>query len=385
MKPSGQPQARETHGARVPGEAPYWQYAPRRGLSVPAITVLDAAGNVIEDEQRRLLRHLAQSGRGADIVFGVGTTGEWNRLTNRQRQQLIQLQSDEIARLNAELRSRAVRAVEGWAGVTAATRAETLANLECALDAGADAAVVAPLSISDLSDITEFFQRQVSDLFDRAGRWLPVFLYDNADIAHDPRAPHLRTRDVKRLSRLPFISGVKVSASRRVLGNYTKGAGHFKDKGEFGIYVGNAMLMFQVFKMEDGLAGRVREYWNRYLLHNELPVGVVSGPANCLPREWQRAWRACFAADERLMAVYRAAFGEFERACRFVEDRGPASKMIACLKHALKLDGVIGSDAVAAGTPPLTDEQKKEFASRYGLIKEGLRRDTADGWLTRPG
>src|SRR5205085_7378358 len=193
MKPSGQPQARETHGARVPGEAPYWQYAPRRGLSVPAITVLDAAGNVIEDEQRRLLRHLAQSGRGADIVFGVGTTGEWNRLTNRQRQQLIHLQSDEIARLNAELRSRAVRAVEGWAGVTAATRAETLANLECALDAGADAAVVAPLSISDLSDITEFFQRQVSDLFDRAGRWLPVFLYDNANIACDPRAPHLRT------------------------------------------------------------------------------------------------------------------------------------------------------------------------------------------------
>ena len=383
MKPFGQPQIIETTGASLPARAPYWQYVPRRGLSIPSITVLDPAGNVIEDQQRRVLRHLAQNGLGADIIFGVGTTGEWNRLANRERQRLIGIQSDEIDRLNTDIRQHKRRPIEAWAGVTAATRAETLANLECALDARADAAVIAPLSIGDVSNITEFFQRDVSSLFDRAGRFLPVFLYDNADIAVDPRAPHLHTRDVKRLSRLPFIFGVKVSASRRVLGNYTKGAGHFKDKGEFGIYVGNAMLMFQVFKMEDGLVGRVREYWNRYLLHNELPVGVVAGPANCLPREWQRAWRACFAADERLMAIYGAAFTEFERACRFSENGKPAVKIIACLKHALKIDGVIESDRVAAGTPALTGEQKKVFAADYQRIKEGLRRDTAEAWLTQ--
>src|SRR5436853_1864218 len=383
MKPVGQPQIIETTGASLPARAPYWQYVPRRGLSIPSITVLDSAGNVIEDQQRRVLRHLAQNGLGADIIFGVGTTGEWNRLANRERQRLIGIQSDEIDRLNTDIHQHKRRPIEAWAGVTAATRAETLANLECALDARADAAVIAPLSIGDVSNITEFFQRDVSSLFDRAGRFLPVFLYDNADIAVDPRAPHLHTRDVKRLSRLPFIFGVKVSASRRVLGNYTKGAGHFKDKGEFGIYVGNAMLMFQVFKMEDGLVGRVREYWNRYLLHNELPVGVVAGPANCLPREWQRAWRACFAADERLMAIYGAAFTEFERACRFSENGKPAVKIIACLKHALKIDGVIESDRVAAGTPALTGEQKKVFAADYQRIKEGLRRDAAEAWLTQ--
>ena len=383
MKPVGQPQIIETTGASLPARAPYWQYVPRRGLSIPSITVLDPAGNVIEDQQRRVLRHLAQNGLGADIIFGVGTTGEWNRLANRERQRLIGIQSDEIDRLNTDIHQHKRRPIEAWAGVTAATRAETLANLECALDTRADAAVIAPLSIGDVSNITEFFQRDVSSLFDRAGRFLPVFLYDNADIAVDPRAPHLHTRDVKRLSRLPFIFGVKVSASRRVLGNYTKGAGHFKDKGEFGIYVGNAMLMFQVFKMEDGLVGRVREYWNRYLLHNELPVGVVAGPANCLPREWQRAWRACFAADERLMAIYGAAFTEFERACRFSENGKPAVKIIACLKHALKIDGVIESDRVAAGTPALTGEQKKVFAADYQRIKEGLRRDAAEAWLTQ--
>jgi dihydrodipicolinate synthase/N-acetylneuraminate lyase len=383
MKPVGQPQIIDTTGAPLPARVPHWQYVPRRGLSIPSITVLDPAGNVIEDQQRCVLRHLAQNGLGADIIFGVGTTGEWNRLENRERQRLIGIQSDEIDRLNADIRKHNRRPIEAWAGVTAATRAETLANLECALEAGADAAVIAPLSIGDVSNITEFFQRDVSSLFDRAGRFLPVFLYDNADIAVDPRAPHLHTRDVKRLSRLPFIFGVKVSASRRVLGNYTKGAGHFKDKGEFGIYVGNAMLMFQVFKMEDGLVGRVREYWNRYLLHNELPVGVVAGPANCLPREWQRAWRACFAADKRLMAIYGAAFTEFERACRFSENGKPAAKMIACLKHALKIDGVVESDRVAAGTPALTGEQKKRFAADYQKIKEDLRRDTAEAWLTQ--
>ena len=197
--------------------------------------------------------------------------------------------------------------MEAWVGVTGATRIETLANIECALEARADAVVIAPLSITDLVDVVSFFQQDVSDLFDHRGRWLPVFLYDNADIAANPRIPHLRTRDVKHLSRLPFIFGLRCPPRAGCLATTRKGAGHFKDKGEFGIYIGNAMLMFQVFDLERGLVGRAREYWNRYLLHNELPIGVVSGPANALPREWQRAWRACYAGDERLMSIYESA------------------------------------------------------------------------------
>ena len=111
------------------------------------------------------------------------------------------------------------------------------------MEAGAEAGVIAPLSINDAADLQDFFQREISDLFDHKGKSLPLFLYDNADIAFDPKHAHIRTRDVKKLSRLPFICGVKVSASRKVLGNYTKGAQHFKDQGEFGIYIGNAMLM----------------------------------------------------------------------------------------------------------------------------------------------
>ena len=243
MEPS--PIYEEREESEAPRAGHPVRYQPRRGLSIPAITVLDARGRVIEDDQRAVFRYLAQQGRGADILFGVGTTGEWNRISNEERQRLIWIETDEVARINHEVLKQEIQPVEAWVGVTAATQTETLANLECAIEARADAVVIAPLSITDLVDVVSFFQQDVSNLFDHRGRWLPVFLYDNADIAADPRIQHLRTRDVKRLSRLPFIFGLKVSAPRHVLGNYTKGASHFKDKGEFGVYVGNAMLMFR--------------------------------------------------------------------------------------------------------------------------------------------
>jgi len=367
----------------IPSPSNRFRYQPRRGLSIPAITVLDSSGRVIEDQQRSVFRHLAQQGCGADILFGVGTTGEWNRISNDERQRLILIETEEVARINLENSGRDLQPVEAWVGVTGTTRAETLANIECALEARADAAVIAPLSISNLGDIISFFQRDISDLFDHRGRWLPIFLYDNADIAADPRIPHIRTRDVKQLSRLPFVFGLKVSAPRRVLGNYTKGAGHFKDKGEFGIYVGNAMLMFQLFNLEDGLIGRVREYWNRYLLHNELPIGVVSGPANAMPREWQRAWRACYAGDERLMKSYKAAFEQFSEACWSSQGGKRVKKSIACLKHALQLDGVIESDRVAEGTRSLDDDERHEFAARYNNLKRELASITDSVWISR--
>lgn len=379
-----EPGPSKQHTANSESEISYpIRYQPRRGLSIPAITVLDARCRVIEDEQRRVFRYLSQEGRGADILFGVGTTGEWNRISNNERQRLIRIETDEVARINQGVSAREIRPLEAWVGVTGATRVETLANIECALEARADAVVIAPLSITDLFDVVSFFQQSVSDLFDHRGRWLPVFLYDNADIAANPRNPHLRTRDVKQLSRLPFIFGMKVSASRRVLGNYTKGAGHFKDKWEFGIYIGNAMLMFQVFDLESGLLGRVREYWNRYLLRNELPIGVVSGPANALPREWQRAWRACNAGDERLMSIYRSAFELFGAACHFLQGGRQVEKVIACVKHALKLEGVISSDLVAEGTRALDASERREFAERYRRIKEILSETTDPIWISR--
>jgi len=373
------PAAQQRQGAEYRG-----RYYPKRGLSIPSITVLDEQGKIIESEQRRVFRFNAQQGLGADIIFAGGTNGEWNRITNPERQRLIRIQADEAARINDDLVARRLTPIEAWAGVTGGSAAETIGNLKCAVEAGVHAAVIAPLSIPDTGDLVEFFQSRISGLFDHLGRWLPVFLYDNADIAADPRAAHIHTRDVKRLSRLPFTFGIKVSAPRRILGNYTKGASHFKDKGEFGIYVGDAMLMFQVFRLGGGVVGVIREYWNRYLLHNELPLGVVSGPANVFPREWQRAWRACYAGDDKLMAAYQAPFEQFESACKFGQrDGGSANKIIACLKEALRIEGVIDSARVAMGTPALTGEESEIFAERYARLKELLAGTTDPTWISR--
>jgi len=156
-----------------------------------------------------------------------------------------------------------------------------------------------------------------------------------------------------------------------VLGNYTKGAAHFKDKGEFCVYVGNAMLMFQVFNLEHGLLGRVREYWNRYLLHNELPIGVVSGPANALPREWQRAWRR-YASDERLMSIYKSAFEQFVAACQFSQADGRVRKD-DCLSEARVEAGWCDHfGSVAEGTRSLDEDERREFAGHYMRIKQHL-------------
>ena len=68
----------------------------RRGLSIPSITVLDESGRIIEEEQRKVFQYNAQEGRGADIIFGGGTTGEYNRISNDERQRLIHILSGEI-------------------------------------------------------------------------------------------------------------------------------------------------------------------------------------------------------------------------------------------------------------------------------------------------
>jgi dihydrodipicolinate synthase/N-acetylneuraminate lyase len=346
------------------------EYSPRKGLSVPIISVVDDGGCIIAHEQRRVIRHVMQNGYGADVVFGVGTTGEWNRLANVERQRLMEIEVDEVRRANIDLLARGRREVEAWVGVNGTTRGEVLANLDAAIQLGADAAVIAPLAITDLDerDIVRFFQNEITSLLESSPREIPILLYDNADIAAPGRTPHIRTKIVKHLSRLSWIAGIKVSAPTRVLGNYTKASLHFKHPGEFGIYVGNAMLIFNLYRLNKGFLGRLREGWQTYLLHNAPPIGVVSGPANALPREWQKAWRACWAGDEATMGEYRELCERFESSCLF----SGVKKTIACLKLALEVDGVIASSLVVPGTRALSAVEREAFSDRYRELKRGV-------------
>ncbi|HLI81185.1 MAG TPA: dihydrodipicolinate synthase family protein, partial [Candidatus Binataceae bacterium] len=207
---------------------PLAAYIPHPGLSIPIVTVLDGAGNIIEEEQRAVVRFCIQDGRGADILFAVGTNGEWDRIDNARRQQASRIIVDECRRTSAR-----DHRVEAWVGITAHNTAETLENLEYATALDADAVVISPLSIADCNDPVDLVTRDVGAIFARAGKMLPVFLYDNADIAAAGKPLHLHTRDVKQMSQLPYVRGIKVTASKSELGNYTRAASHFKLAHEF--------------------------------------------------------------------------------------------------------------------------------------------------------
>lgn len=353
------------------------RYAPSPGLSIPIVTVLGPDGRVLEAEQRAAVRFVIQGGRGADIIFAVGTNGEWDRLDNPGRQEALRIIIDECRRC-----SPPQRRVEAWAGVTAHTRADTMANLAYAAGLDADAAVIAPLSIRDVDDPVELLARDVAAVFERAGRAIPVFLYDNADIAAPGKPQHLHTRDVKRMSELAYVRGIKVTASKAVLGNYTRAASHFKLAHEFAIYAGNANLIFDLFAPPSGVGGTLRHYWNRYLTQRALPFGVVAGPANAMPREWQRAWQACHSHDGALMDRYCSAVNEFLAACVFKRGGADYVPMIACLKAALAEMGVITSAAVAPQTPALAPEERREFARRFGELRARWAGILEPGWIS---
>ena len=137
---------------------------------MPLITVLDRKGRVLEDQQREVVRFAIQNGAGADIIFAAGTTGEWDRLDNPRRQLVSRIAVEECRRA-----ARPDRKVEAWMGITAPTRAETLANLACAIELGADAAVVAPLSIVDVNDPVAFVAREIEAVFENAAASFPYF------------------------------------------------------------------------------------------------------------------------------------------------------------------------------------------------------------------
>jgi dihydrodipicolinate synthase/N-acetylneuraminate lyase len=349
---------------------------PRRGLSVPVVTVLERSGELAEEDQRRLVRFVIQDGNGADVIFAAGTTGEWDRLPAGLLRRVVRICAEEVAKANPALGEH--EKVEVWAGITAHAPAETLENLEAAIGAGADAAVLAPLSIRGLADPVGFVAREVADLLDAAPRRIPVYLYDNADIAADPKRTHIPTRQVKALSRLDFVRGVKVSASRRVLGNYTRAAAGFRERGEFGIYVGNALLIFDIFRPRPGLLGVISEHWQRRRMRGGLPIGVVAGPANPLPREWARAWQVCRAGDGERMARVRSVLEAYRDA-----SQASGKRSIACLKRSLLRLGVIRSDAVAEGTPALSPEQASGFDARFDAVRALSRELLPPSWVSR--
>lgn len=328
---------------------------PKKGLNVPLITVFDEAGNIIEADQRRVIRHTIQDGRGADSIFLCGTTGEFNRMTNAQRQQLFAVGIDETRRVNSEL-ADGVSKIEAWVGVTAETKAETLENIRFARELKADLAVISPLTIADLppDEIVGFFRDEIAQI---VGDGLPISLYDNPDIAAAPDVmANMPIALIERLRQLPFVVALKASVTREVLQGFLNAFSGANGKPRFDVYYGNAPLIFVLDEMQSEAA-----------MSEHQVAGVVSGTANLFPREWRAAWQAVIGGDAQSINLYRDAFADFEKLCFSESGRYATTKLIAGIKQGLYFRGVISSAAVGAGTAAMTIEEAEKLNG--GLAK----------------
>ena len=351
---------------------PLPSYVPHPGLSIPIVTVLDGAGNILEDQQRAAVSFCIQDGHGADILFAVGTNGEWDRIDNAHRQEASRIIVDECRRS-----SPPNRRVEAWVGVTAHTRAETLRTLEYSLTLDADAVVISPLSMRDVDDpVAAGHPRRRHDLRARgknaSGVPLRQCRYRRARQAARICIP----RDVKQMSQLPYVRGIKVTASKSELGNYTRAASHFKLAHEFVIYAGNAHLIFDLFAPARGVVATAKHYWNHYLTSHSLPYGVVvrtrESDAARMATRMAMVPQAGPRADASLCEQRLRNFATP------AHSRAPAQPyvpMIACLKAALVELGVISSDAIAQGHPAVERRRAPRIRLRASIACErnGLR------------
>ena len=111
-----------------------------------------------------------------------------------------------------------------------------------------------------------------------------------------------------------------------------------------------------------------------------LPSGVVAGPANLLPREWQRAWQVSVAGDEERMDEMARLFAGFRAACTFPDGR----HTLAGIKRGLLRLGVLSSDAVATGTRALGSTEAADFDERFELFRERLEAVLPERWRSDP-
>jgi arabinose-5-phosphate isomerase len=332
------------------------------------VTALDDKGGFDASSQEKLTAFLArgEAGAGAQALFTNGSSAEWRRCS---------LETQRKATETVRYALSGGRGPSLWAGVSAESAGTMLGNIEHALKVGAQAVVVAPLAVQDVKDPLALFHRHISPLYQRLGKGLPVFLYDNPDEYQQGKQDRLRTRQVKQLARLDYVCGVKVTADAKTAGSYLKGARQAKARHEFGVYLGRGTQVFPLFRPASGRLGNLMERWRRFWVSSEPPQGVITGSSNLFPSAWRQAWAACVAGDTERMDAFELALRRLHEAFRF----GGVNKVIACVKVALADEGILTTPTVAQGTPTLNAEERSRWLLAYKNAKSELGALTGSG------
>ncbi len=329
-------------------------YSALRGVVAPLPTPLLENSHYDAASHERLLTWVLADGLGVHGVYSAPGHSEGNLLPPD-----LAMAANETCHLALKGSHRA----RHWAGLSAATEGELLSNLEGALGRAYSAVIVDPMATQGVLDPVEFFLRRWSPVMERSGRKLPLILEDSG------MGERLRVRDLKRLARLDYLVGLKLSAAPSVFSDYIKAARHYKTREQFGIYLGNAGLIFQLFKPSQGPLASVRERLRRVFEGAEPPHGVCPLSANLFPRAWRKAWEAAQAGDAGRMAAYEAAFAEVQESWTFQRESHSSRRGMACVKAALVEEGVIASDTPVLGASRLEGADRAAWLKAYGRLK----------------
>jgi hypothetical protein len=83
------------------------------------------------------------------------------------------------------------------------------------------------------------------------------------------------------------------------------------------------------------------------------------------------------------MKAYQDCFESLSQAWRFEEDGKTVSKSIACMKAALKAEGILAHEALAPGTKALDMVQRQVWMKRYREVKDRLAALSPVGWVSK--
>lgn len=208
------------------------QLKPLEGIIVPLVTPLSGDGRIDIEGLNNLIEHVVRG--GVHGIFILGTTGEAQSLSMKQREEMIK-ETSLILRKRLPL----------LVGISDTSICDSADLAQKAYEAGAYAVVATPpyYFATEQSELVEYFENLVSLLP------LPLFLYNipaHTKVAFD-------TKTIKRIAQNEKVIGFKDSSAN---GTYLQTVMYtMRDNPEFMIFVGPEEMTAEMVLM--GASGGV--------------------------------------------------------------------------------------------------------------------------------
>jgi len=297
---------------------------PLRGIVTPLATPL-AKTNQAEPSLdilglERLIEHVLAG--GVSGLFLLGTTGEFTSLDREMRQEIIRR---SCAQVN--------RRVPVLAGITDTSISETLRLAETAVEAGADAVVLAAPyyfqnSQDDLLRYLELVTKRLS---------LPLFLYNIPHLTKNSFDPET----VRRAADMPGVVGLKDSTGD--LKYLEKTMALLGERPGFSVLIGPEEMLVECMKRG--------------------AIGGVCGGSNLNPALFVGLYNAIMRGDGKTIEELQA---KVEQASHALYQVGaPGGSYLRGIKAALALAGLCGPEPAPPFAPFTADE--------YAQVEKGYR------------